>query len=249
MRDIEHFLAPIPSFNTKPAPFQIEAFGWYLHEMKGLEHFSTGDIRQCFEAVHLPQPPNIAASLAKILEKRPARAIRNAKGYKLASAARFDMAKILPVRASAVSTTALLNDLLGKITHSTHKVFLNEALICFKNHAYRAAIVMAWNLTYSHVIDRIFNNHLAAFNSQRMKVYPKLPEVTKLADFEDYGERQVIEICRGARIFDATVCKTLTERLNRRNSAAHPSSATFLAVQAEDMITDLINNVLLNPNV
>lgn len=249
MKDLQHFITPIPGFNARSAPFQIEAFGWYLHEVKGLEHFSTGDIRRCFEEVHLPPPPNIAASLAKILEKRPARAIRNAKGYKLASTARSEMEKLLPVRTSTVSTTALLNDLLGKVTNPAHKVFLNEALVCFKNHAYRAAIVMAWNLTYSHVLDRIFNNHLATFNPQRSKVHPKLPEVTKMTDFEDYGERQVIEICRGARIFDATVCKTLTERLNRRNSAAHPSSAIFLAVQAEDMITDLVNNVLLNPNV
>lgn len=249
MKDVEHFVAPISGFSGKSAPYQIEVFGWFLHEVKGLEYFGTAEVRQCFEATHIPIPPNVAASLAKLVEKRPVRVIRNTKGYKLSSTVRSEMEKLLPIRATAVKTTALLNDLVDKISNTSHKVFLNEALVCFKYGAYRAAIVMIWNLAYSHVLDRIFGDHLAAFNAQRTKVSPKLPEVTRMTDFEDYGERQVIEICRGARIYDATVCKTLTERLNRRNSAAHPSSATILAPQAEDMITDLVNNVLLNPNV
>lgn len=248
MKDVHHFIAPIKDFNQKSAPYQIEVFAWFLHEVKGQEYFSPADIRACYDATHLPVP-NVSASLAKILEKRPARCIRNTKGYKLSSISRGEMETLLPVRASAVATTALLQGLVERVSKPEHKVFLNEALICFRYGAHRAAIVMIWNLAYSHVLDRIFGNHLAAFNAQRTKVGPKLPEVTKLTDFEDYGERQVIEICRGARIYDATVCKTLTERLNRRNSAAHPSSAKFTPVQAEDMVTDLINNVLLNPNV
>ncbi|MDR8102757.1 hypothetical protein KPB04_13555 [Burkholderia cenocepacia] len=248
MKDVQHFISPIKDFNRKSAPYQIEVFGWFLHEIKGQEYFSPTDIRACYDAAHMPIP-NVSASLAKVLAKRPARAIRNAKGYKLANAARGEMEKLLPVRASSVATTALLDGLVDKITNPAHKVFLNEALVCFKHGAYRAAIVMMWNLTYSHVLDRIYSEHVTAFNGQKSKTYAKLPDITKLTDFEDYGERQVIEICRGARIFDATVCKILTDRLNRRNSAAHPSSAAFTPVQAEDQITDLVNNVLLNLNV
>lgn len=248
MKDVGHFVAPIAGFAAKSAPIKIEAFAWYLHAVKLMEYFNPSDIRACFEAMHLPVP-NVAAALAGILDKRPIRLIRDSKGYKLANASRAELEKLLPVRASSVATTALLRGLVDRISRPEHKVFLNEALVCFQHVANRAAIVMIWNLAYSHVLDRIFSNHLVAFNAQRTKVNPKLPEVTRVTDFEDYGERQVIEICRGARIFDATVCKTLTERLNRRNSAAHPSSAKFTPVQAEDMITDLVNNVLLNPNV
>lgn len=159
------------------------------------------------------------------------------------------MERLLPIRPSTVSTTKLLNDLEPKVTNVAQQTFLNEALRCFKQDAFRAAIVMAWNLAYSHVCDRILASHTAAFNAQRKLVYPKLPEIAKGTDFEDYKESQVIELCRGARILDATVCKHLTAQLNRRNSAAHPSSATFTAAQAEDTITDLVNNVLLNPAV
>ncbi|MFT0548059.1 hypothetical protein ACMHYO_17225 [Allopusillimonas ginsengisoli] len=98
----------------------------------------------------------------------------------------------------------------------------------------------------SHGLNRTYSGHVTAFNGEKSETYAKLLDIATLANFEGYGERQVIEICRGARFFDATVCKTLTDR---SNSAAHPSSATFTPGQAGDQITDLVNNVLLNPNV
>jgi len=249
LSDLERFVEPITGFSTKPAPYLIEVFAWYLHEVRLKERFQTADIGPCFDEVHVARPVNISTALIRLCAKKPPRLIKDAKGYRLHHEARKELAVRLPQRATSVATTTLLNDLMGRITNPAQKVFLNETLQCFKHHAYRAAIVMMWNLTYSHVLDRIFDAHVPAFNEQRSKTYPKLPLVVKLTDFEDYSERQVIEICRGVRIFDATVCKILTERLNRRNSAAHPSSATFTAVQAEDMITDLVNNVLLNPAV
>ena len=41
------------------------------------------------------------------------------------------------------------------------------------------------------------------------------------------------------------VHKILTTKLGIRNSAAHPSTVVITQVQAEDFITDLINNVVL----
>lgn len=149
MKDVQHFVSPIKDFHQKSAPYQIEVFGWFLHEVKSQEYFSPADIRACYDAAHLPIP-NVSASLAKVMEKRPARALRNTKGYKLTSAVRGEMERLLPVRSSSVATTALLDGLIDKITNPAHKVFLNEALVCFKHGANRSAIVMMWNLTYSH---------------------------------------------------------------------------------------------------
>jgi hypothetical protein len=249
LSNLANFVAPITGFSSKPASYIAEVFAWYLHEIKQKDRFNTGDIRFLFDEIHITRPANLSLVLTRLCEKTPPRLIKDAKGFRLHHEARKELSVLLPQRAASVTTTALLNNLSQNVVNPVQKVFLNEALVCFKHQAYRAAIVMMWNLAYAHIIDRIFINHLANFNAQRTKINSKLPEVVKLTDFEDYGERQVIEICRGARIFDATVCKILTERLNRRNSAAHPSSATFTSVQAEDQITDLINNILLNPNV
>lgn len=248
MISAEEFIKPLgSSFAAKSGPQQVVIFGWYLHAVREQANFGTGDIGACFDAAHLVRPVNIAATLAKLVERKDV--LRSGNSFRLSAKARSATGRMLPVRASTVSTTKLLNDLASRVVKPAQQTFLNETLRCFKQDAFRAAIVMAWNLAYSHVCDRILASQVVSFNAQKKLAYPKLPDITKGSDFEDYKESQVIEICRGARILDATVCKHLTAQLNRRNSAAHPSSAVFVAAQAEDTITDLVNNVLLNPAV
>lgn len=245
---IVNFTQSIPNFDSKTFISKIEFFGWYLHEIEGKPKFAVIDIAQCFEDTHSQQPSNIRNLLRQLCEKKPAHLLKDAQGYRLASSVRVKLGQFL-VKPIGVQTSSLLSGLIPHVTDISKKLFLNETIACFNSGAYRAAIIMAWNLAYSHVCDQILRVHLIMFNTQRSKVFPKMPELTKRTDFEDYKEANVIEICRGARIFDATVCKILTSRLDRRNSAAHPSSAVFSSIQAEDQITDLVNNILLNGNV
>jgi hypothetical protein len=46
-------------------------------------------------------------------------------------------------------------------------------------------------------------------------------------------------------VFSKHVNKVLEDRLEKRNSAAHPSGAVVTKMNAEDYITDLVNNALL----
>ena len=39
--------------------------------------------------------------------------------------------------------------------------------------------------------------------------------------------------------------RTLSEKLGKRNMAAHPSLVVITQYQAEDVISDLVNNVIL----
>lgn len=249
MSDLLNFTRSIPSFATKGFTEKIEIFGWYLHECEAKEKFIPTDLLRCFDATHEAKPANIHSLILKLHQKTPPRLLKDKQGYRLTASAREQLGKSIGARPSAVILSSQLSALVSRITDPIERTFLNETLICFNNKAYRAAIVMAWNLAYSHICDRIFGAHNIAFNAQRQKVFARLPELSKRTDFEDYKESQVIEICRGARIFDATVCKTLTEKLGRRNSAAHPSSAVLGGISAEEMIIDLVTNVLLNPDV
>jgi hypothetical protein len=247
MKGLSFFVSPIKGFGDQPHTCKVEAFGWYLHEVKGKSDFTAAELGECYDAVHLPRPGNLHGTVAQIVGKKPARLLKNSKGgLRLSAAARASMEKLLPLRPSAVQTTAILNALAVRVTNPAQAAFLNETLACFRNGAYRAAIVMAWNLAWSDVCDRIFASHEPAFNTQRAKAYPKLAALTKRTDFEDYKESQVVEIARGAGIFNDTVAKALKEKLTKRNSAAHPSSSVMLAVTAEEVIHDLVENVLLS---
>ena len=130
------------------------------------------------------------------------------------------------------------------------KVFLAEAVDCYRVRAYRASIVMVWNLAYSHLLEWILKDQtrLDKFNDAIPRRYQNLKnvQITKYDDFGDWlQERQVLEVANTADLYNSGIFKILKKELDRRNTAAHPSSVKIVQSQADDMVTDLINNVVL----
>lgn len=245
MTSLQDFTQDVPEFQKKSSSEKIEVFAWFLHEIKEQERLSGAELSACFDAVHEPRPSNIHRDISSLCERKPARMLKDAKGYRLSAAARSELGKKFQVRQTTVKTTALLDGLAMRVTDSAQRTFLAEALICFKNQAYRAAIVMAWNLAFSDVIDRILAKDLDRFNLQRTKAFPKTKAVTKRSDFEDLRESAVLEIARGASILSASSFKILDEKLGKRNTAAHPSIVVVSPVTAEEVIHDLVENIIL----
>jgi hypothetical protein len=89
---------------------------------------------------------------------------------------------------------------------------------------------------------------LAAFNTAISKRYQKLGSLqitTYDGCLDELKESQVIEICNTANLFNSNIFKILKEKLNKRNAAAHPASVVVVQSQADDVVTDLVNNVVL----
>lgn len=141
----------------------------------------------------------------------------------------------------------LLLELPNQIPDTAERTFLNETIICFTHGAYRAAIIMCWNLAYDHLCEYILKNHLAKFNAQLPKSYPKanVSSVAKKDDFSELKDSQVLQVCRSANIISRDINKILQEKLARRNMAAHPSSVAIASHTAGEFIIDLIPNVVL----
>ncbi len=53
----------------------------------------------------------------------------------------------------------IVSGLPAKIPDLAERAFLSETLNCYRVRAYRAAIIMAWNLPYDHIVRRIFADH------------------------------------------------------------------------------------------
>lgn len=245
MTEIEQFVGRIAGFDTKPAPLQVEAFAWYLHEVGRKERFSTADIVQLFDAAHIARP-NISLNLGRLCNKKPARVLKDTKGYRLSNAARNELSGRLPVHATSVKTTHLLAELLKRVTSPIQLAFLKETLVCYKHGAYRAAVIMAWNLVYSDVLDRIVTHHLAEFNKGVGTNNLKTP-ITRREDFENFSikESEVIRIGRTTGVLGKETTKALEEKLGKRNTAAHPSNVVVSEATANEVIFDLVQNVLL----
>lgn len=247
MSNAPSFVAGVAGFEQKHESEKVLVFGWFLHTARALDRFAPADLNACFDECHLPRPSNIHRVLARMCESRPPSLLRDGRGYRLTSHARSHLERELPARATTVLATELLRSVAARVTEPIKKQFLEETLTCFKHQAYRAAIVMAWNLAYSDVLDRILTGDLARFNAQLPKVLPKAAPIGKRSDFEDHKESKILEVARGAGDLSASSYRVMTEKLNKRNLAAHPSSVVIGPVQAEEVICDLVENILLRP--
>jgi hypothetical protein len=246
LKSLSEFVEGIAGFGQKPAAYKIQVFGAYLHEVQGISHFGTAAINTCCDDLHLPRLSNTGVFVKQMLEKKPPQLLKDKNGLRLSSSSREAMTFLTIARPSAVKTTALLNSLVDKLTNPVQKTFLEETLVCFKHHAFRASIVMAWNLAWNDVLDRILANHLTAFNSQ-VGTFGFKRAIAIRSDFENLKDADIVKIGRAAHIFDKETVKTLEEKLGKRNTSAHPSAHIVTPATAEEVISDLVLNIVLKP--
>jgi hypothetical protein len=238
-----------PEFEKLTPRKKICLFSWFLHTHGGVDVLTTGAIRDCYRKLNIVEP-NVALYMPRMVSSAPIQLLQVRGGYKLEGNLRRQMDEKYGQHPSVVRVQKLLADLPAKIPDINERVFLQETLNCYRVQAYRAAIVMAWNLAFDHILRWIIGDavRLAKFNAAIVTRYPKRAgtTVSQYDDFsEEFKESEIIEICRTADLISKNQKQILDEKLKRRNIAAHPSSVTVTQPQADDAISDLVNNVVL----
>jgi hypothetical protein len=245
--ELSEFASVVPGFDGIGDREKIRHFAWYLHTHRKMELFGTGDIRMCFEKLRLV-PPNVSQHLIRMAEAKPPSLIRSKRKYKLHRREMSELDGRFVAHPTTIAASKLLNDLPTKLPDLSERVFLEEAINCYRVRAYRAAIVMTWNLTYNHLTRWVFMDpaKVAALNGAFAKRFQKKsPTVAAPEDLEDIKEFDVVESCGTAGLVSSNVVRILKEKLTKRNMAAHPSAVVVIESQANDVITDLVNNVVL----
>ena len=247
MNEIHDFAGSVPGFYRKTAVDQLIALAWFLEAREQRTFFDGTHMKQCFRDVGL-EPPDMSVYLPRLVSKKPPQLIREKGGFRLAGA----LKRSLDVRFGGDPTVAAvakaLSDLPARIPSLPEKDFLTEALNCYRVRAFRATIIMVWNLTYDHVVRWVLADagRLQALNTGIATKYPKKGViVSQLQDLDDLKESEFIQAARVGKLLDKNVSQILEEKLRRRNMAAHPSRVTITQHQADDMITDLVANVVL----
>jgi hypothetical protein len=130
---------------------------------------------------------------------------------------------------------------------------LQEAITCLKSGANRAAVVMVWSMTYDFVRKWIFSGktkRLKLFNAVLTTKWKNKSNTTNhdpiltIDDFEQHGERFVIDIAYEAKLFKKHQYKTLVNSLDDRNQFAHPTGKSSTQEGAYGYISNLLVNVL-----
>jgi len=238
----------IDEFDKASPRHKIRLFAWFLHTHRAKETFDNAQVRGCFVELHLADP-SVAKYLNRMVDYGDL--VKARGGFKLERAIRTTLDQQHGLHQSIVQVSRLLNDLVGKVPDLAEKNFLAEAIKCYRVEAYRACVVMTWNLAYSHLLHWIVKDakRLATFNAAIPKRYPKkvMLNVVNYDEFlDELKEAEVIEICNSAALVNGNMARLLREKLGKRNTAAHPASVVLVQSQADDVITDLVNNVVLS---
>jgi hypothetical protein len=124
--------------------------------------------------------------------------------------------------------------------------FVEEAIECVKNKAYRSAIVLTWvgavYLLYQHVL----KNRLTEFNQEGHRRFQK-KGWNDVANVDDLAaavtESIFLNMLEHIGVVSKAEQKELQNCLDRRNTAGHPNSAAFEEVTVGAHIHELIAKV------
>ncbi|MDQ1471695.1 MAG: hypothetical protein QOJ99_3175 [Bryobacterales bacterium] len=241
--------AAIPGFIDKGHPEKIKILAWYLHAHKNLTSFPPADIRRCYDGLHFLLPSSFSGYFKNLDSSKEF--LKHASRYRLSARPRAALDALYAEKGHTVMITALLATLPAQIPDLAERTYLDEALICYKHGAFRAAIVITLNLPYHHLCDFILQEKLAEFNARWLISFPGQHRKRNLAiaNMHDFGaelkESQVLTIAKDGGIISSDVYKILDEKLGKRNSAAHPSGVNIGQLQTDAFIDDLVKNVVL----
>jgi hypothetical protein len=245
---LSDFVLQVDNFDALPPRELIKVFSWFLHTHRDKQQLDNEAIRGCFKEIHL-NIPNVAMYVSRMNCLKPPELIKERNGFKLSRSVRTALDSKYGVHSSTIQVSKLLTDLPIQVPNLLERAFLVEAIKCYRVEAYRACIVMTWNLAFDHFLHWILSDpkRLSDFNSAIVRRFPKKTAfiICSQDQFEDLKESEVIEIALTASLASKNIIEILREKLKRRNIAAHPSQVIVTQSQADDVVTDLVNNVIL----
>lgn len=248
---LEAFISRVPDFTQLSLSSQVDYLVYYLVEIQHADGVSPSQVRSCFDTLRIPPHSNVPHHLSKHLKKTstaPAKFVRVKGRYYLNREFSAKLAATLKGSHLVVAVKSDLRSLEKKITDVSQAAFLAEAISCFEVKAYRATVIMVWNLAIHHLYDYVLRHGLTKFNAALALNKDKRVKVGCISskdDFADIPENKFIEFCRTAKLISNDVRKILDTKLGVRNTCAHPSNVTVSESKAVDAVEDLVQNVVL----
>ena len=247
--DLKSFIAGVNGFADMGHADKVRLFAWLQHFLFKKDRFNTGNINWCYDTLSY-KSPNISQYLKNM--ENADELLKDTGGYRCEGKFMATYDGLYAEHDITVNIRQMVKDLANVIPQLEEKDIFQEALICLRHDAGRAAEIMVWNIAMYHLYQFILKHHLKDFNDRIPIRYPKkwkvadMPLINKYDNFGDeMSEREIIEVASSATIINHDVYKVYKNKLDQRNSAAHPSTLRVTQVQAEGFIDDLIRNTVL----
>jgi hypothetical protein len=149
------------------------------------------------------------------------------------------------------SPAAALDSLEDAVAEApaNYRPYLEEAVACYRNGLYRAAILMVWSAVVQHLYSTAASHRggireFERANKARFGKAKTYREIKKQGDFLYLGERDFIQLGEDAGMYNRNARQVLHERLRLRNLCGHPSGYRPGREETVVFIESLILNVL-----
>jgi hypothetical protein len=238
----------VPGLADKSHYDKIKIFGWWLHVHKSRASFTAAEVGKCYDTLHFARPASFGAYFKQLTDKREL--LPAGSAYKLEHKIREELDAAYGTPEMTVKVTSLLTNLAAAIPDLAERTYYQEALICYKYGSLRGAVVMTWNVAFSHLCTHVLTKMLAEFNARWLLSMPRMHkkktlEIKAFDDFnEELKESEVLTICRDEGILTKNMYNVMHAALGKRNAAAHPNAVLIDQLQTDAFITDLIVNVV-----
>lgn len=120
---------------------------------------------------------------------------------------------------------------------------LEEAVVCFENKLYNAAVVLSWIGAISLLYDYVVQYHLTGFNDEVLRRDPKWRPAKTADDLARMKEYEFLNILEALSIIGKNVKQELQSSLKLRNACGHPNSLGISQNRVAAHLEILILNV------
>jgi hypothetical protein len=246
--DLAALRQAVPGLADKSHYDKIKIFGWWMHVHKSKETFTAAEVGKCYDQLHFSRPASFGAYFKQLVEKKELLPSKSAYSLEHRIREQLDAAYGTPVL--TVKVTSLLTNLADTIPDMAERAYYHEALICYKYGSLRGAVVMTWNIAFSHLCTHVLTRRLADFNARWLLSMPGMHKKgpIEIKTFDDFGEElkesEVLTVCRDAGVLTKNMYNIMHAALGKRNAAAHPNAVVIDQLQTDAFISDLITNVV-----
>ncbi len=233
-----------PNFSTWGHVDKIRFFCWHLQSNSGFGAVRPADVARCYDELKLKPPSSIGPFFDLLRRRQPTEMSKEADGCRLEARVleEFDVAygRDTAPRASD------LEEIVESVADARRRKYLDETLVCFRAGAYRAAVVMAWNLAREVLREQLVATHAgrvaeAATDAARSGVAKESAD----DDLKELTDRQLLNACEQAAVISKSDRHRLTRRLDECDVAVKLSAAAIMPAVAEDLVRSALEDVVL----
>lgn len=187
-------------------------------------------------------------NISQLLSGSGGKAIKTPAGWELSPSGKKaiePLAGPLLTAAPPKAATSLRSHLPG-IADADARSFVEQAIGCFENRFYRAAVVLSWVGAVAVLYDFVLVNTLAPFNAEAQLRASARNQTWKAAKSRDdlalMGENDFLQILEKLSVIGKSVKTELEGCLRLRNGCGHPNSLQI----AEHRVASHIELLMLN---